>query len=151
MKKYRGKIRLTFEALKGVLNIKEADIFNVIRTEKDLVSDTMTLLLKSDEPSPYTYEVAEGQEYPEVYIEPCEDFSIREEVRVALDEVCELMLDKNEVVKRVSNDERMLNAITFAIYDAISDILKEKDTHHYEVEYQLDLARKHAQESFTNI
>jgi hypothetical protein len=79
------------------------------------------------------------------------DFSIREEVRVALEETCELMLDKNEIVNRVSNDERMLNAISFAIYDAISDVLKEKGLEHYEVEYQLDMAKKYVKESFANL
>jgi hypothetical protein len=67
-KKYRGKVQISFEALKDMLGIEGADIFNIIKTERDEVSDTVTILLKSDGPSDYTYEVAETQMYPDIHL-----------------------------------------------------------------------------------
>ena len=73
-------------------------------------------------------------------VEPL-DFSIREEVKVALEAVG-LMLNTDNILDMTMNDEVMLDAISYAIYDSIAYYLSLQGVEHEEVQYQLDMAKE---------
>lgn len=63
--KYRGKIRVSFELLKDLLQLEEnIDITNIIRTEEDHDYETFTVFLSSDDKSSCTYSTAECARIP---------------------------------------------------------------------------------------
>lgn len=71
------------------------------------------------------------------------DFSIREEVRIALVEN-DLLKQFNieEILRDVESDETMLSAITLAVYETILNKLKENNLENEEVDYRILLERE---------
>jgi hypothetical protein len=80
-----------------------------------------------------------------------DEFSIREEIRVILDEyLCDSDIDPNEVYKLVECDELMLSMITLSIYTAISEKLKEKNIENEKVEANINQMKTFVFESLTD-
>lgn len=64
------------------------------------------------------------------------DFSVREEIRVALEEN-NIDLSIDDVLSEVEDDELMLDAVTLAVYEAISEKLKEQNKENANVEQEI--------------
>lgn len=63
--KYRGRIKISFELLKELLQLEDhVDITNVIRMEDDQNYETFTVFLASENKSSFTYNVPEGAKIP---------------------------------------------------------------------------------------
>lgn len=63
--KYRGKMRVSFELLKDLLQLEEdIDITNIIRTEEDHDYETFTVFLSSNDKASFTYNTAECAKIP---------------------------------------------------------------------------------------
>ena len=61
MKKYRGRISISFEALKDLLNLPDnIDIRYVGQSFDDSIRECFTIVIGADEETPYTCEVSEG-------------------------------------------------------------------------------------------
>lgn len=69
MPKYRGKVIVTFELLQELLKLDGSTITNIVRTERDLSYDTVTLFLSSDKLTKHTFEMVEGGEIPRTIID----------------------------------------------------------------------------------
>lgn len=63
--KYRGRIKVSFELLKQLLQLEDhVDITNIIRAEDDLNYETFTIFVGSNDKSSVTYNVPEGAKIP---------------------------------------------------------------------------------------
>jgi hypothetical protein len=71
------------------------------------------------------------------------DFSIREEVRIVLEEN-DLDLSVDDIFEEVENDELMLDIIALSIYEAILETLEKKGIHHEAVENRTAQLRQFA-------
>lgn len=65
--KYKGKMVITLELLKQMLQLEESEnIINIYRTDSDMERDSFTILINSNKESKYTLPVAEAALIPEV-------------------------------------------------------------------------------------
>lgn len=66
-----------------------------------------------------------------------QDFSVREEVRVLIEETLEKgeSLTIDEIMDKVVNDELMIEAISYCIYAAAEEVLAEKNKQSDEIEF----------------
>lgn len=61
VKKYRGQITMTFEALKQILNLPEdVNIRYIGQSNEDSIRECFRIVVDSNKPTDYTYETYEG-------------------------------------------------------------------------------------------
>lgn len=82
------------------------------------------------------------------------DFSIREEIRIALKEGgvddSKIDLDIDEIYDGVEADELMIDMIVLSIYQTIKEKLPENDKHMETVEYKISATKRSIVESLMN-
>lgn len=65
--KYKGKMVVTLELLKQMLDLDESEnIIHIYRTDSDMERDSFTILIDSNKESKHTLPVAEAALIPEV-------------------------------------------------------------------------------------